>query len=66
MNEKKYLSYLERYHKWLKDHKEKASEEIAEREAHAKEMRKYDKKRLLSMSADDIYDLISPLWAMIM
>lgn len=66
MNEKKYLSYLESYHKWLKDHKEKASEEIAEREAHAKEMRKYDKKRLLSMSADDIYDLISPLWAMIM
>ena len=29
-------------------------------------MQKYDKKRLLNMTADDIYDLLSPLWAMIM
>ncbi len=66
MNEKKYLSYLESYHQWLKSHKEKASEEIAERETHAVEMRKYDKKRLLNMTVEDVYNLLSPLWAMIM
>ena len=64
MNEKKYLSYLERYSQWLKAHKEKSTEELAEREAHAKEMQKYDKARLLSMTADDVYNLLSPLWAM--
>ena len=42
MNEKKYLSYLEQYHQWLKAHQEKSTEELAEREAHAKEMQKYD------------------------
>ena len=35
MNEKKFLSYLERYSQWLKAHKEKSTEELAEREAHA-------------------------------
>ena len=64
MNEKKFLSYLERYSQWLKAHKEKSTEELAEREAHAKEMQKYDKARLLNMTADDVYDLLSPLWAM--
>ena len=51
MNEKKFLSYLERYSQWLKAHKEKSTEELAEREAHAKEMQKYDKARLLSESS---------------
>ena len=36
MNEKKYLSYLERYCQWLKAHKEKSTEELAEREEHTK------------------------------
>lgn len=66
MNEKKYLSYLKQYHQWLQSHKVKAKEDLAERENHAKEMRKYDKNRLLNMSAEDIYDLLSPLWAMAM
>ena len=64
MNEKKYLSYLEQYHQWLIAHQEKANDELAEREAHAKEMQKYDKARLLNMTADDVYNLLSPLWAM--
>ena len=64
MNEKKYLSYLERYHQWLKVHQEKASEELAERDSHAKEMQKFDKTRLLKMTDDDVYNLLSPLWAM--
>ena len=66
MNEKKYLLYLEQYHQWLKDRQGKAKEELAEREAYAKEMQKYDKKRLLSMTAEDVYNLLSPLWAMAM
>ena len=66
MNEKKYLSYLKQYHQWLQDHKEKAAEDLAERENYAKEMRKFDKNRLLNMSAEDVYDLLSPLWAMAM
>lgn len=36
MNEKKFLSYLERYSQWLKVHKEKSTEEFAEREEHTK------------------------------
>ena len=66
MNEKKYLSYLKQYHQWLQSHKVKAKEDLAERENYAKEMRKYDKNRLLNMSAEDVYDLLSPLWAMAM
>ena len=58
MNEKKYLSYLERYHQWLKAHQEKASEELAERDSHAKEMQKFDKTRLLKMTDDDVYNLL--------
>jgi len=64
MNEKKYLSYLERYHQWLITHQEKATNEFAERESHVNEMRKYDKARLQKMTADDVYNLLSPLWAM--
>lgn len=66
MNENKFLSYLESYHQWLDSHKEKALEEIAERESHAKDIRKFDKEKLLNITADEIYDLLSPLWAMIM
>ena len=66
MNEKKYLSYLKQYHQWLQTHKVKAEEDLAERENYAKEMQKYDKNRLLNMSAEDVYDLLSPLWAMAM
>lgn len=64
MNEKKYITYLKRYQQWVLAHKEKAAAELAEREAHTKEMQKYDKARLLSMTADDVYNLLSPLWAM--
>ena len=66
MNEKKYLSYLKQYHQWLQSQKVKAKEDLAERENYAKEMRKYDKNRLLNMSVEDVYDLLSPLWAMAM
>lgn len=66
MNEKKFLSYLEQYHQWLTGSQEKAKEELAEREANAKEMQKYDKKRLMNMTDEDVYNLLSPLWAMAM
>lgn len=64
MNEKKYLSYLKRYHQWLKTHKDKAQEELTEREVHAMDMQKYNQIRLQNMTADDVYNLLSPLWAM--
>ena len=54
MNEKKFLSYLEQYHQWLKDHQGKAKEDMAEREVYAKEMQKYDKKRLMNMTTEDV------------
>lgn len=66
MNEKKFLSYLEQYHQWLTDRQGKAKEELAEREVYAKEMQKYDKRNLLNMTAEDVYNLLSPLWAMAM
>ena len=58
MNEKKYIYYLERYSQWLKTHKDKSKEELAERETHAKEMQKYDKARLMNMTADDMGRII--------
>lgn len=64
MNEKKYITYLKSYHHWLTGHKDKANEELAERANHAKEMQKFSKERLLQMTEDDIYNLLSPLWAM--
>ena len=64
MNEKKFITYLERYHQWRIAHQEKSTDELAERIAHAKEMQKYDKTRLLKMKADDVFSLLSPLWAM--
>ncbi len=64
MNEKKFLTFLERYHQWRMAHQEKSTDELAERKAHAKEMQKYDKARLLKMTAEDFYNLLSPLWAM--
>jgi hypothetical protein len=64
MNEKKYLLYLKQYHQWLTAHQEKATEELAEREALSKEMQKFDKRRLLNMTANDVYNLLSPLWAL--
>ena len=64
MNEKKFITFLERYHQWRITHKDKTSDELAERKAHAKEMQKCDKSRLLKMSAEDFYNLLSPLWAM--
>jgi hypothetical protein len=64
MNEKKFLSYLNKYHSWLKEHKAKAEEELAEREVHAKDMKKWTKEKLLNMSEEDFYNLLSPLWAM--
>lgn len=64
MNEKKILSYLEKYHQWLNDHKQKATDELSERETHAKEMRKYDRGKLLKMTEEDFFNLLSPLWAM--
>lgn len=64
MNEKKFITYLERYHQWRNAHQAKSSDELAERKAHAKEMQKFDKARLLKMTAEDFYNLLSPLWAM--
>lgn len=64
MNEKKFITYLERYHQWRNVHQEKSTDELAERKAHAKDMQMYDKARLLKMTAEDFYNLLSPLWAM--
>ena len=66
MNAKKVLTYLEQYHQWLQKHSTKAAEELAEREIHAKNMQKYNKARLMNMTAKDFYNLLSPLWAMAM
>lgn len=66
MNEKNFLSYLEQYHQWMTDRQGKDKEELAEHEAYAKGMQKYDKKRILSMMIEDVYNMLSPLWAMAM
>lgn len=64
MNEKKLLSYLENYHKWLKSNKTKATEELAERAELANAIKSYDKEKILSFTNEDFYALLSPLWAM--
>ena len=64
MNEQKFITYLERYHQQQSAHQEKSADELAERKVHAEEMQKYDKARLLKMTAEDVFSLLSPLWAM--
>ncbi len=64
MNEQKFITYLERYHQQQSAHQEKSADELAERKVHAEEMQKYNKVRLLKMTAEDVFSLLSPLWAM--
>lgn len=64
MNKNKFKSYLEQYHQWIIVNKEIASRELAERKEHAKTMQRYDIAFLRQMSPEDVYNLLSPLWAM--
>lgn len=66
MNEKKFLSHLEQYHQWREAHKAKATEELAEREELSNAVKMYNKKKILSFTNEDFYEMLSPLWAMAM
>lgn len=66
MNKEKILSYLSVYNQWVKDNQELSDEQLEERKLIVKSIQKYDKNRILKMSAEDFYEFLSPLWAMAM
>ena len=64
MNKDKYFTYLKQYHQWINANKEIALRELAEREEYAKTMQRYNMAFLEHMSQEEVYNLLSPLWAM--
>lgn len=57
---------LTKYRKWFNNNQKKAQQEQQEHEALAVQTRLFSKEKLLSMSEDELFDYISPLWAMVM
>ena len=66
MNTKLLKQYLTTYSKWFKANKAKAIEEQQQRDDLAKHIQSYTKEKLLNMSEEELFDYISPLWAMAM
>ena len=66
MNAQQLKKYLATYNKWVKANKTQATEEQQERDNLAKHIQSYTKEKLLNMSEEDLFDYISPLWAMAM
>lgn len=64
MNETKYKQHLEKYYRQFSG--EKFDQERLERLELCKAVRKFDKKKLLKATEDDLVELISPLWAILM
>lgn len=66
MNKKILLKAFTEYQKWFSANKDQASLEYEEREELATQARRFTKEVLLNMSEEQLYDYISPLWAMAM
>lgn len=58
--------HIKTYTQWYNKNKEQASQEQDERIKQSQFYRTYTKERILSMSEDDLYEYIAPLWAMVM
>lgn len=66
MNTQQLSKYLIAFRKWFKANKSQALSEQTERELLATTTQSYTKERLQSMTEDDLFDYIAPLWAMAM
>lgn len=57
--------HISSYLKWINDNRDKARQEQEERRELSIVYKAYTKERILSMTEEDIYDYIAPLWAML-
>lgn len=64
MNDKLYSTALSNYKKWAGNNQAEVEADFNERHAMCKEMQSYTKKRLQSLSEEEFFNLIAPLWAM--
>lgn len=64
MNEKLYLETLKKYKKWSTENKKQVEKDLMERHAMCEEMQFYTEDRIASLSNEEFYDMIAPLWAM--
>ncbi len=66
MNTQQLSKYLIAFKKWFETNKSQALSEQTERELLATTTQSYAKERLQSMTEDDLFDYLAPLWAMAM
>lgn len=64
MNDKLYTTALEKYKKWVKDNKKQVEADFLERHAMCEDMQAYSQKMLESLTEEQLFDMIAPLWAM--
>ena len=66
MNEQKLIKYLASYKEWLMKNPSVANEAKQERMEAQQQAHAFTKERLLNLSEDDLFEYLSPLWAMAM
>ena len=66
MNEQKLTKYLASYKEWLTQNPSAANEAKQEQMEAQQKAHAFTKERLLSLSEDDLFEYLSPLWAMAM
>lgn len=66
MNEQKLTKYLASYKEWLTKNPSAANEAKQEQMEAQQKTHAFTKERLLSLSEDDLFEYLSPLWAMAM
>ena len=64
MNEQKLTKYLASYKEWLTKNPSVANEAKQERMEAQQQAHAFTKERLLNLSEDDLFEYLSPLWAM--
>ncbi|GHT63607.1 hypothetical protein AGMMS50239_19860 [Bacteroidia bacterium] len=65
MNTELLKQHISAYKKWINENKEQAISEQGERKQLSSVYQAYTKERILSMTEEDIYEYIAPLWAML-
>jgi hypothetical protein len=66
MDTQQLSKYLSAFSLWFKNNKEQALKEKQEREKLSIQIQKYTKSKLQKMTEEDLFDYLSPLWAMAM
>lgn len=64
MNEKLYISALNNYKKWIAKNKKEVDADVMKRRQMCEEMQAYSKEMLESLSEEQFFNIIAPLWAM--